>query len=139
MSDIHILIPLQYTGEVRVAIRQDPGDEQSEDILFDQHPTHWIAQNGQRVTSRCGCIREKEVSEEEAHEESSPDDGCVCVVWNRVPEEITLVDGQTKSVYKFIMTVDRDLLVAEQEMRDGTWWYTKTRSLLILCAWDSLQ
>lgn len=69
------------------------------------------------MTSRCGETRQVEVPNEESGHER------VCLLWNHVPEEITLDAGSgggaTKSAYKFIMTVDRDLLVAEQEMKSG--------------------
>lgn len=43
----------------------------------------------------------------------------VCVLWNHVPEEITLkLTEQTKS-YKFIMSVDEQFQVAQEEMANG--------------------
>lgn len=112
---------------VRVSIRHEPGDTESEDLLFD--PPKFSVFKNEQVTSRCGRTRQLEVPED--GERSSKESGFerVCVVWNHVPEEITLDDRATKSYYKFIMTLDRDLLVAEQEIKSGTCWYYAGRYL----------
>lgn len=96
-------------------MRLDPCDEVSEDIQFDPPA------KGDRWTERCGTTRQMEAPEDEESGGSGLEQ--VCVLWTHVPEEITLEAEATKSVYKFIMTSDGDVLVAEQEMRDGTWWY----------------
>ncbi len=46
----------------------------------------------------------------------------VCVLWNRVPEQLTLKKGMQVMSFKFVMTVDGVLSVAKQEMMDGEWW-----------------
>lgn len=112
-------------------MHQDPGDEESEDIDFAPRiRSNWslpgIDGKDQIVTSRCGTTRQMEEpgprsssSSSSAGKESGLSN--VCVVWNHVPEEITLEPTAQSASYKFIMTVDRDLLVAEQEMRTGTY------------------
>lgn len=107
---------------MRVAIALDPGNEDSDDLTFD------APVKGENYTIKCGHTKEMEVPETETDDYLRPkqsragkESGLerVCVVWSHVPEEITLDKRATKSFYKFIMTVDRDLLVAEQEMRNG--------------------
>ena len=111
-----------------MTLQHSPGDEDSEDIFFSPGWKYRIplrdGKRQERVTCRRGCTRQAEALD------SHPEEGCeesgrsrVCVCWSHVPEEITLGGGATKSVYKFLMTVDRDSLVAQQEMRNGTWWY----------------
>lgn len=46
----------------------------------------------------------------------------VCVLWNRVPEQLTLKKGMQVMSFKFVMTVDGVLSVAKQEMTDGEWY-----------------
>lgn len=104
-------------------MKQSPGNEESEDIKFKNPEILKGFKYGQgtgepkdkSVTSRCGVTRQVEVPNEESGHEH------VCLLWNHVPEEITLDagGGAAKSAYKFIMTVDRDSLVAEQEMKSG--------------------
>lgn len=93
--------------------------------MFD-HPSH------EKVLIRCGKTRQAEEATKPTEErflyeagsqEQSDEKQRVCVLWNHVPEEITAA----KSTYKFIMTVDRDLLVAEQEMRNGKKGQKKSR------------
>lgn len=112
---------------ITVAVNQDPGDEESEDMEFEPKKTSYWNVPGLNISCRCGTTREMEVPANDHSQKSSTakESGLesVCVVWNHVPEEITLEGSHQSASYKFIMTVDRDLLVAEQEMSTGTCTY----------------
>lgn len=113
---------------ITVAVHQDPGDEESDDIKFEsKKASYWNVpgeKSDDKISSRCGTTREMEAPANDHPQQSSKakESGLerVCVVWNHVPEEITLEGSHQSASYKFIMTVDRDLLVAEQEMSTGT-------------------
>ena len=83
----------------------------SRDITFNRK--NIIRIKNQNVTSTCGYTNQVEYPE---YQESRKH---VCVLWNHVPEEITLKEGMQVMSYRFVMTVDDALSVAEQEMIDG--------------------
>lgn len=43
----------------------------------------------------------------------------LCVLWNTVPDEITLQQQASTISYKFVMTLDKKYHLAKQEMMDG--------------------
>lgn len=43
----------------------------------------------------------------------------ICVLWNYVPEEITLKHNENSVSYKFVMTVDKKYHLGKQEMMNG--------------------
>lgn len=102
---------IQKPGLVRGFANDDDDDEDNYDIQF--NATRQVVIRNQAVNVDCGRTLEIEdiVYQKETRQ--------VCVLWNHVPEEITLkLTEQTKS-YKFIMAVDEQLQVAEEEMANG--------------------
>lgn len=43
----------------------------------------------------------------------------ICILYNHVPEQITLKQNENVGAHKFIMTVDKKYRFAKQEMVDG--------------------
>jgi hypothetical protein len=60
------------------------------------------------------------VAEEEPKSAMRQQEENVCVLWNHVPEEITLNKTASSISYKFVMAVDTQTAVVRQEMIDGT-------------------
>lgn len=69
--------------------------------------------NDQSVTAACGFTNVVEDPEYQVNLQQ------VCVLWNRVPEQLTLKKGMQVMSFKFVMTVDGFLSVAKQEMYSG--------------------
>lgn len=83
----------------------------SEDITFDHK--NLIKVNDQSVTAACGLTNKVEDPEYQVNLQQ------VCVLWSRVPEQLTLKKGMQVMSFRFVMTVDGVLSVAKQEMIDG--------------------
>jgi hypothetical protein len=66
-----------------------------------------------KVYTKCGTTMEME---DKTYQKARRE---VCVLWNHVPEEITLKYNKNMTSFKFLMTVDGDFHVAKQEMIDG--------------------
>ncbi|KAG4071845.1 hypothetical protein HA402_006006 [Bradysia odoriphaga] len=100
---------LNYEGDITVDVNRNTGNS-SEDITFDHKNV--IKVNNQSVTAACGLTNEVEDPEYQVNLQQ------VCVLWNRVPEQLTLKKGMQVMSFKFVMTVDGVLSVAKQEMTD---------------------
>lgn len=118
---------LLFAGDVTVQLNRNAGNA-SEDITFDGHSTrpNIITMSNQSITSTCGYTNEIEDPEYDEgsrrrHHQQQQESRKqrVCVLWNHVPEEITLKRGMQVMSFAFVMTVDGVLSVAKQEMMDG--------------------
>lgn len=83
----------------------------SNDILFKSAKV--ITINNHKVYKKCGKTIELE---DEKYQNITRH---VCVLWNHVPEEITLKMNKSFTSYNFLMTIDEDFRLAKQEMMDG--------------------
>lgn len=72
----------------------------------------------------CGHIMEMEVKEASQEEATMRQKEDVCVLWNHVPEEITLSKTASSISYKFVMAVDTIVADVRQEMIDGNVMFT---------------
>lgn len=115
--------------------------DEKDDLNFTKNET--IDFDGARLYLVCGRIKElenggKEQSgefneekqqqnrqrEEATEEEPTRQEEDVCVVWNHVPEEITLNRTASSISYKFVMAVDTQAVDVRQEMIDGNFKFT---------------
>jgi hypothetical protein len=106
-----------------------------DDFYFTKNETMNI--DGNKLYLMCGQIREledenaekmknnisskkwKSGRREEIHEKSTKQEKDVCVLWNHVPEEITLNRAASSISYKFVMVVDKKATDVKQEMMNG--------------------
>lgn len=110
------------------------GEKDDLDLNFTKNET--IDIDGARLYLLCGHIKELENGgndqskfharqkqqrqrEEATQEEPARQEEDVCVVWNHVPEEITLHRTASSISYKFAMAVDTQAVNVRQEMMDG--------------------
>lgn len=93
------------------AARSSAETTTSDDILFKS--TKVITINNHKVYKKCGKTIELE---DEKYQNITRH---VCVLWNHVPEEITLKMNKSFASYNFLMTIDEDFRLAKQEMMDG--------------------
>jgi hypothetical protein len=107
-----------------------PYTGEKDDLKFTKNET--IDFDGARLYLLCGLIRELENVENENNErrrqqrreeatEGEPvrQQEEVCVLWNHVPEQVTLKQTASSISYKFAMTVDKEAADVRQEMMDG--------------------
>lgn len=101
-----------------------PGTGEKDDLKFTKNET--IDVDGARLYLLCGHIRELENGGNEYNEQRQRSQGeparqeeDVCVLWNHVPEEITLRRTASSISYKFAMAVDTQAADVRQEMMDG--------------------
>lgn len=102
---------------------------EKDDLIFTKNET--IDFDGARLYLRCGRIKEPEYGgnerneldfnkqKEATEEEPTRQEEDVCVLWNHVPEEITLHRTASSISYKFVMAVDTQEVHVRQEMMDG--------------------
>ena len=62
---------------------------------------------------------EEPTAKEEHHDNDEEEMKELCVLWNTVPDEITLQQQASTVSYKFVMTLDKKYHLAKQEMMDG--------------------
>lgn len=62
---------------------------------------------------------EEEPTVKEHHDNDEEEFKELCVLWNTVPDEITLQQQASTVSYKFVMTLDKKYHLAKQEMMDG--------------------
>ena len=107
-----------------------PNTVEKDDLKFTKNET--IDFDGARLYLLCGHIRELENGgngnnekrrqqqrrEEATEGEPVRQEEDVCVLWNHVPEHITLKQTASSISYKFAMAVDKEANV-RQEMIDG--------------------
>lgn len=101
-------------------LKKCPGNNEtasssSEDIKFTKNETIHL-NNSEDFQLLCGHIMEKEgfTGEEPMRQEEN-----VCVLWNHVPEELTLSATASSISYKFVMAVDIQEVNVRQEIVDG--------------------
>ncbi|KFB41476.1 hypothetical protein ZHAS_00009068 [Anopheles sinensis] len=103
------------TGPDIVVHLSPPVPFTSEDIRFQPARTfrvHSSSSFREIIYQRCG--RTVEVESRTYQPETRP----VCVLWNHVPERLTLAgDGDRKVSFQFVMAVDGDEVVARKELR----------------------
>jgi hypothetical protein len=106
-------------------------DRAKDDLKFTKNET--IDFDGARLYLLCGHIRElengengnnekrrqKQQREEATQEEPARQQEEVCVIWNQVPERITLKRTASSISFKFVMAVDKEAADVRQEMMDG--------------------
>lgn len=100
---------------------------EKDDLTFTKNET--IDIDNARLYLVCGHIKElenggkgqneKQQREEATEEEPLRQEEDVCVLWNHVPEEITLHRMASSISYKFVMAVDTQAVDVRQEMMDG--------------------
>lgn len=100
-----------------------------DDLEFTKNET--IDFDDTRLYLLCGHIKELENGGKERNnfnekqqqrlteEEPERQEEDVCVLWNHVPEEITLRRAASSISYKFAMAVDTQAVDVRQEMMDG--------------------
>lgn len=103
-------ISIFCAGDIIIKVNQNTGNA-SKDITFNHKSI--IRRNNQSITSACGYTNEVEDPKYQANGKH------VCVLWNHVPEQITLEKGMQVMSYIFVMTVDGVLSVAMQEIKNG--------------------
>lgn len=118
-----------FSDDIRIKIHQkhfknDRNNETQpaqakDDLKFIKNET--IRFNETDFQLLCGHIMEKErlTQEEPIHQQEN-----VCVLWNHVPEEITLGKMASSISYKFVMAVDIHEADVRQEMIDGNVMFT---------------
>lgn len=109
-----------------------PYTAEKNDLKFTKNET--IDCDGIRLYLLCGRVRESENGgkerseynekqrqrrEEATEEEPARQEEDVCVLWNHVPEEITLKRTASSISYTFAMAVDTQAADVRQEMSDG--------------------
>jgi hypothetical protein len=100
-----------------------PNTGEKDDLNFTQNET--IDCHGARLYLLCGRIKELEtggsddIVSEATEEEPARQEEDICVLWNHVPEEITLNRTASSISYKFAMAVDTQAGHVRQEMMDG--------------------
>lgn len=99
-----------------------PGTGEKDDLKFTKNETI----DGGRLYLLCGRIREPEDGGNEYNEQRLGSQGeparqeeDVCVLWNHVPEEITLGGTASSISYKFAMAVDTHADDVRLEMMEG--------------------
>ena len=109
--------------------RSAPNNIEKDDLKFTKNET--IDFDGTRLYLLCGHIKELENCGKERNkfnekqqqrlteEEPERQEEDVCVLWNHVPEEITLHRTASSISYKFGMAVDTQVVDVRQEMMDG--------------------
>lgn len=91
-------------------------NNESNDLEFTKNETIHDA-DGVEFQLLCGHIMEAEgLTEEEPSLRQEED---VCVLWNHVPEELTLGKTASSISYKFVMAVDVEEADVRQEIVDG--------------------
>lgn len=90
-----------------------------DDLEFTKNETIHFNENDFQLL--CGHIMEMErlTEEEPIHQEEN-----VCVLWNHVPEQLTLSKMASSISYKFVMAVDVHEADVRQEMIDGNVMFT---------------
>lgn len=91
-------------------------NNESNDLEFTKNETIHGA-DGVEFQLLCGHIMEKEGLTEESPAMRQEED--VCVLWNHVPEELTLGKTASSISYKFVMAVDVEEADVRQEIVDG--------------------
>lgn len=122
-------------GDIHIGIIQSITFPGSEDIAFNPTETIFISPGAEptamnfgneysvvEVYQTCGTTVELEDPDHQ-HQQRH-----VCVLWNHVPEELTLKRSERTVSYKFIMTADESASLARQELTDGKR-YNPSRSL----------
>jgi hypothetical protein len=95
----------------------DTENNNSDDLKFTKNETIHLSEAGEEEFQLlCGHILEKEGLTEEEPMWQEED---VCVLWNHVPEEITLSETASTISYKFVMAVDMREADVRQEVVDG--------------------
>lgn len=109
-----------------------PYTGEKDDLIFTKNET--IDFDGAQLYLLCGRVRElenggkernefdfneKQQREEATEGEPARQEEDVCVLWNHVPEEITLHRTASSISYKFVMAVDTQEVHVRQEMMDG--------------------
>lgn len=123
---------------MRLRLQRNPGNHETskhfqstpntgakDDLNFTKNET--IDCHGGRLYLLCGRIKELEtggsnddvVVDEPSQGEPARQEEDICVLWNHVPEEITLNRTSSSISYKFAMTVDTQAGHVRQEMMDG--------------------
>lgn len=108
--------------------RSTPYNAENDDLKFTKNET--IDFDGTRLYLLCGHIKElenggkaqnkfNEKQQRLTEEEPERQEEDVCVLWNHVPEEITLHRTASSISYKFGMAVDTQAADVRQEMMDG--------------------
>lgn len=88
---------------------------ESIDLEFTKNETIHVA--GRTFQLLCGHIMETEGLTEEEQAMRQEEDACV--LWNHVPEELTLSKMASSISYKFVMAVDGEEADVRQEIVDG--------------------
>jgi hypothetical protein len=118
-------------GDESNNFQSTPNTGEKDDLKFTKNET--IDFDGARLYLLCGHIRELENGgignnekrrqqqrrEEATQEEPARQEEDVCVLWNHVPERITLKRTASSISYKFAMAVDKEAADVRQEMMDG--------------------
>ncbi|XP_065085591.1 protein-glucosylgalactosylhydroxylysine glucosidase-like [Ochlerotatus camptorhynchus] len=116
---------LDGEGDIHIGIIQSITFPGSEDIAFNPTNTTFISSDAERtamnfgneysvkVYQTCGTTVELEDPDHQ-HQQRH-----VCVLWNHVPEELTLKRSERTVSYKFIMTADESASLARQELTDA--------------------
>lgn len=108
-----------------------PYTSEKDDLKFTKNET--IDFDGARLFLLCGQIRELEnggnVNNEKRRQQQRREEATegeparqeeeVCVLWNHVPEHLTLERTASSISYKFAMAVDKEAADVRQEMMDG--------------------
>jgi hypothetical protein len=108
-----------------------PNTGEKDDLKFTKNET--IDFDGTQLYLLCGHVRELENGgngnnerrrqrqrrEEATEGEPARQEEDVCVLWNYVPERITLKRTASSISYKFAMAVDKEAADVRQEMMDG--------------------
>ncbi|XP_021701920.1 protein-glucosylgalactosylhydroxylysine glucosidase isoform X2 [Aedes aegypti] len=112
--------------DIRIGIKQNPTIPNTEDIAFSPVKTIFISSGAERkhrnrtdeysfrVYQTCGTTMELEDPEHQRNQQRQ-----VCVLWNHVPEELTLERSESTVSYKFIMTADESANLARQDLTDA--------------------
>lgn len=98
---------------------------------FDFYKNETFEFDGQQLNLLCGHINQREFDDDNDDEDDYYDDSearrvkatkqeeDVCVLWNHVPEQITLSRSESSISYKFVMVVDKAEADVRQEMMNG--------------------
>ncbi|XP_052864012.1 protein-glucosylgalactosylhydroxylysine glucosidase-like [Anopheles cruzii] len=103
---VPLMPPVQFASE---DIRFEP--VRSVHFRLDESPAEADLKTGILIYQSCGETVEVE---DRPHQ---PAGSAVCVLWNHVPERLTLRPAESSVSFKFIMTVDGDVGVARNELR----------------------
>jgi hypothetical protein len=110
-----IKLKLQNYSGCNDSTGEGGGSISSDDLKFTKNETIHLNDSGD-FQLLCGHIMEKEgfTGEEPMRQEED-----VCVLWNHVPEELTLDTTASSISYKFVMAVDIQEADVRQEIVDG--------------------